>query len=76
MIEMVVDIYPLTNEQTGVHCSEASTRNQERKGIPSPASRHRNNAAYNGSLTEILQIGFALGGVPRNKKRPLVSYMG
>ena len=76
MIEMVVDIYPLTNEQTGVHCSEASTWNQERKGIPSPASRHRNNPAYNGSLTEILQIGFALGGVPRNKKRPLVSYMG
>src|SRR5262249_5912782 len=47
MIEMVVDIYPLTNEQTGVHCSEASTRNQERRGIPSPASRHRNNPAYN-----------------------------
>src|SRR5262249_16331545 len=33
IIEIVVDIYPLTN-QTGVHCSAASTRSQERKGIP------------------------------------------
>jgi hypothetical protein len=34
MIEIVVDIHPLTNDQTGVHCSGASTRSQERKGIP------------------------------------------
>ena len=34
IIEIVVDIYFLTNDQTGVHCSAASTRNQERNGIP------------------------------------------
>jgi hypothetical protein len=34
MIEIVVDIHPLTNDQTAVHCSGASTRSQERKGIP------------------------------------------
>src|SRR5262249_59534994 len=46
-----------------------STWNQERKGIPSPASRHRNNPAYNGSLTEILQTaGSYMVRLPRVRR--------